>query len=111
MPIVNAGGVYIDNVKVLPDSPINQEIPFSFEGKNMGPSAVVIMPKPACGCTTVSKEFVVEPNATFSVDGVLQPRKSAINYSKTVTLHIAENKEPIKYTNTLTLTFSGKVYE
>jgi len=107
MPIVNAHGIYIESVISLPDAPVGQDIPFVFKGRNLGRDAVKVNPTAGCSCTKLSKEQEVAAGADFEISGYMDAKKTALTYSKTVTLHIGDPGDA-NFSHHLTLTFTGK---
>ena len=107
MPIINAGGIYIESVVSLPDAPVGQAIPFVFKGRNLGLDAVKVHPTAGCGCTKLTELQEVAAGADFEIAGYLEASKSALTYSKTVTLHIGDLGNG-NFKHHLTLTFTGK---
>ena len=107
MPIVNAGGIYIESVISLPDAPVGQDIPFVFKGRNLGLDAVKVNPTAGCGCTKLTGLEEVSAGADFEISGYMDAKKTALTYSKTVTLHIGDLGNG-NFKHHLTLTFTGK---
>lgn len=99
--------IWIENDITLPDSPVKSEIEFTFNGKNVSGSPILVRGVPTCGCTAkLQGEFKVAPGESFKISGTYTSDDNVGKYSKRVRVYFGE-KNTSDDSNMVMVTFRG----